>query len=94
MSYDLGNWWEKLKCDICNNSQTDLPPDFDLPPDYHDPAWDDPDPYGLTDPSPDPHDDGGLLDDFEIPSVPLPGDGSASPSWNDGPGFELEWPWG
>ena len=91
MSFDLGNWWKELKCEICTGSDDDL--DLDLPDDYHDPAWDDPDPFGLGDYSPDPEEPG-LFDDFEVPSAPLPGGGEATPGWDDGPQINFSWPWG
>lgn len=100
MSFDLGNWWEKLNLDILKEMLgddgsfgPDLPPEFNLPPDYYDPAWDDPDPYGLTDPpTPEPDQDG-PFDDFDVPGVPLPGDGEATPGWSDGPTIDFTWPW-
>ena len=100
MSFNLGNWWEKLNLDILkdfmnnnNGSDSPVPPDLDLPPGYHAPSWDDPDPYDLTDPAPEPHQDD-PNDYFPDPSVPLPGGGEASPDWNDGPGATFTWPWG
>ncbi|MEL7107756.1 MAG: hypothetical protein AAGJ68_15130 [Pseudomonadota bacterium] len=105
MSFDLGRWWEKLNLDIIKgwlsgddggdddgDYEPDVPPDLSLPDDYHDPAWDDPDPYGLTDPpEPDPE-QGGPFDDLDIPGLPLPGDGEATPGWSDGPRLDFTWP--
>ncbi|MEL6858474.1 MAG: hypothetical protein AAFO74_08820 [Pseudomonadota bacterium] len=88
MSFNLGNWWEQLNLDILNGWQpegagedpeTGGSPDLDLPDDYHDEAWDDdPDPYGLTDPAPDPEDQ-------------APGDGTG-PIWNNDDGPSVAWP--
>lgn len=100
MSFNLGNWWERLNLDILKDWQNgndgdndpDVPPDLDLPDDYHDPSWDDQDPYGLTDPpSPDPE-QGGPLDDLEVPSIPVPDGGDARPGYQDGPRIDFTWP--
>lgn len=94
MSYNLGEWWKQLTCDMCPKPPPPPPPDLGLPPDYHDPSWDNDDPYGLTDPSPYPEDDDdGIPEDDGLPGIPLPGGGSATPAWPGGPGFNLTWPW-
>lgn len=101
MSFNLGNWWEKLNLDILNGGSStggdsgdddpDTGPDLTLPDDYHDPSWDDQDPYDLTEPGPEPVDNN-PYDDFD-PEVPLPGNGRAEPKWDEtGPGFDLTWP--
>lgn len=104
MSFDLGNWWEKLNLDILqgrsgggtdgdgdDSPDSDLPDDFLPDDDYHDPSWDEPDPHGHTDPMPEPQDDNPYGDD-DGASVPLPGGGSATPSWDDGPRIDFTWP--
>lgn len=64
MSFNLGNWAEKLSCDMCTGA---LPPDLSLPPDYFeegegglpDDFWDeppdDPEPFDPLDLLPDPY---------------------------------------
>lgn len=95
MSFNLGNWWKDLKCEVCSVSALPPPvPDepIDLFPDDYGSDWEDPDPYGLSDPSPEPDNDDGF--DFPgIPGVPLPGGGEATPDWDDGPGVDFTWPW-
>lgn len=104
MSYpDLGCFAECLECEICGD--TWMPPspdgeaapdldlgDFDLPDGYFDPDWA-PDPLDDFYDPPDPYEAPGPFDDFEVPGVDLPGGGRLTPDWNDGPGFEAEWPW-
>jgi hypothetical protein len=92
MSFNLGNWWKELTCEICTGETGGI--DLDLPDDYYDPAWEDPDPFDLGDYSPEPDEPGGAFDDFDIPSFPLPGGGEATPYWDDGPGINFTWPWG
>lgn len=91
MSYpDLGCFAECLECELCDDSwlngddELDLDLDLDFDDWTDDPGWWDPAPEG---------DEDGLFDDFEIPGVDLPGGGRATPSWNNGPGIQLEWPW-
>lgn len=92
MSYpDLGCFAECLTCEICNgNWGDDKEIDLDLPDDY-DGGWDDGGPFDFDDWAPEP-DEGGLFDDFDVPGVPLPGGGEGTPTWNDGPGIDLTWP--
>lgn len=93
MSYpDLGCFAECLECELCPKERPPEPPDLGLPDDYHDPSWGD-DPFDGWDEPPE-DDGGGAFDDFEVPGLDLPGGGRATPTWNDGPGFQLEWPWG
>ena len=88
MSYpDLGCYAECLTCEICDSNwllgdddlDLTVPDDFDFGDDIFD-GWE-----------PDPGEEGGLFDDFEVPGVDLPGGGQATPDWNDGPGIQLEW---
>ena len=88
MSYDLGNWADKLTCELCDG-EFDDEIDLDVPDDFYDDydPWDDPGWYDYDDPE----DEGGLFDDFEVPGVDLPGGGRATPGWDDGPRGEFEW---
>ncbi|MEM6448145.1 MAG: hypothetical protein AAF704_16505 [Cyanobacteria bacterium P01_D01_bin.123] len=95
MSYpDLGCFAECLDCELCDDdwSSIDFPDKYSVPSDFFndlnggvgDDFW-----------APTPEvDEGGVFDDVEIPSVDLPGGGQATPDWHDGPGIQLEWPWG
>ena len=91
MSYpDLGCFAECLTCEICNPEWLDSvlnPGD----PDQYDDL--DIDPFEGWEPDPGGKEEGGgLFDDIDIPSVDLPGGGSATPAWDDGPGIDFEWP--
>lgn len=66
MSFNLGNWKDKLKCDVCEKPFEDL---FGGPPEGSgvlDPSPDDA-PDGFWDPPPDPP--GGPFDDIDIPDL-------------------------
>lgn len=67
MSFDLGNWWQQLRCDLCDGEEDEGRIDLNLPPDYlddhdglPDDFWDEPpepseDDFDLGDLIPDPH---------------------------------------
>lgn len=78
MSFNLGEWWRQLSCELCKPGTDPGSPNLDLPPDYWDPAWDDLS-GGFFDPPPgfearDPFD---FLDDFSLEYL--------------GPGHGLSW---
>jgi hypothetical protein len=75
MSFDLGNWWQQLQCDLCTGN-VDPPIDLTLPDDYFDNGglpddfWDEPpdppDSFDFDFELPDPHPflefpDGGII---------------------------------
>lgn len=89
MSLDLGCFAECLRCELCPKPGDDEL-DLSLPDDYDD--FDDPiQPDDWTPPEEESDDP---WEGWETPGVDLPGGGRATPDWNDGPGIELEWPWG
>lgn len=85
MSFNLGNWAEKLTCELCDgeddpDASADV--DFDWDFDYD---WDS---YGEEGDQ----EDSGLFDDFPT-GVPLGDNLELAPDWNNGPGIRIRGWW-
>lgn len=75
MSFDLGNWWQQLTCDLCDGKPGNDPIDLNLPPDYLDDEDGLPDDFWDEPPEPpEPFDPGELIPDPH-PYLEFPEDG-------------------
>ena len=92
MSYpNLGNFAERLRCELCAKDWPPQPPDLSLPDGYRDPTWGD-DPFEGWDDPPE-QGESNIFDNVDVPGADLPGGGRVTPDWNDGPGLQFKWPW-
>ena len=83
MSFNLGNWAEKLECELCDGVDNSETGDFDdYDPDY-DPGW--------FDDAPEP-DDSDIFDDFPT-GIPLGDNVEIYPTWSGGPGIGIRGWW-